>query len=370
MAEVTLDGKRYVVEERAASLIERIRELSGSGGFADGGMSGESDSVQGPDESEMEALVQIYREYLELSEEQQAYVLNYDVMEEMTEQAGERNHLDQNTKIRAEGVEWYIRLEVSPVAETDVFYRELQSSIGSGTLRTLYRIGFTDLLTGEEYQPEREVALTIPADSVLRKAGAEPEAPDHEMEGESSQGQNEGTDGAGLNGGSAAGDVGSSQGQNEGTDGAGLNGGSAAGDAGSSSGPAGGDMEGEQFLVILVGEDGSIWYPDFVSEDGAFLLKAKDFTHFGIAAALAESSLVLEDETESETENETETDAVTEAERVPETESESETETAVAAAGFGGPMVILWIVMLVVGTNILVLSFLGKKGYLNFPGEE
>ncbi len=310
MAEVELDGKRYVVDEKAASLIERIRELSSNSGFEDRGEDG------GPDESEIETLVQIYREYLELSEEQQAYVLNYDVLEEMTEQAGEQNHQDSDTKIRAEGVEWYIKLEVSPVAETDVFYRELQGSIGSGMLRTLYRIGFTDLLTGEEYQPEREVALVVPADGAFLEDG-------------SGQGQSVGTDGTGL---------------------------------------YDSLVDEEQFLVILVSGDGLIWYPDFVSEDGAFLLKAKGFTHFGIAEALAESSLVLEDETESEAE----TEAVTEAETVPETapESESETEAAVAAAGFGGPVVVLWIIMLVVGTNILVLSFLGKKGYLNFPGGE
>lgn len=327
MVAVTVNGKRYVVDEDSADLIAQIRELS-----------------ENKEEPDVADVVALYRKYQDFSEEQQAYVLNYEELETMMEQVGEKNHLDEKTLVQAEELDWYVRLNVKQEDAGDEIYTELQESLGGARLQRLYEISLMDLLTGREYKPGGEVTIRIPKDEDLEELRAL-------LEKESSSGAAARTSRSGRS--------------NAVSKTVSLGAGTTVRDDPAKDMETGEETESEtgtpSLMVVHCHEDGSIEYPDCTEEDGMLVFQTKDFSHFGVLEASAESALTLQEEPDTETEAGTEAET---AAPVPEEQASSQ------KAGYSGPLLPVLIVLLVLGTDLLVLAALGKKGYLNFGGKD
>ena len=139
-----LDGVTYMVDAEAAALMKRIAELRDNGGMDD------------------EGILDAYRTYDAMSSELKAQVFNYDDLEALCTALGVRGHHDAKTGMKAEGLPWYVLLEVEAI-DGGSEYETVAGSIGRNKLAGLWRIGFVNRLTGEPFVPYEDVTVRIEA---------------------------------------------------------------------------------------------------------------------------------------------------------------------------------------------------------------
>lgn len=141
---LVLDGVTYMVDAEAAGLMKRIAELRDAGGMDDDG------------------ILDAYRTYADMSSELKAQVFNYADLQALCTALGVRGHRDGMSGIKAEGLPWYVGLEVAIIADGDD-YDAVAGSIGHNELLALWHIEFINRLTGEVFTPYENVTLRVDA---------------------------------------------------------------------------------------------------------------------------------------------------------------------------------------------------------------
>ncbi len=141
---LVLDGVTYMVDAEAAALMKRIAALRDNGGTDDDG------------------ILEAYKTYDAMSSKLKAQVFNYDDLEALCTALGVRGHHDSKTGMKAEGLPWYVLLEVEAL-DSGSEHETVAGSIGSNRLAGLWRVGFIDRLTGEAFTPYEDVTLRVTA---------------------------------------------------------------------------------------------------------------------------------------------------------------------------------------------------------------
>lgn len=107
-------------------------------------------------------VVKAYQAYQALTESQKKQVTNAAELDRLTALAGEKNHTDEATGITVDGPDWYIRLEAAALDASGDEAAALQK-ITKGKPLLVWKIGLVNLLTGEDFEPEEPVTVTVPA---------------------------------------------------------------------------------------------------------------------------------------------------------------------------------------------------------------
>jgi len=111
---------------------------------------------------DVDQVVQAYLAYQKLTESQKKQVTNAADLDRLTALAGEKNHTDEATGITVDGPDWYIRLEATALDASGDEAAALQK-ITDGKPLLVWKIGLVNLLTGENFEPEEPVTVTVPA---------------------------------------------------------------------------------------------------------------------------------------------------------------------------------------------------------------
>ena len=141
---LVLDGVTYMVDAEAAELMKRIATLRDSGGMDDDG------------------ILEAYKTYAAMSGKLKAQVFNYDDLEALCTALGVRGQHDSKTGMKAEGLPWYVLLEVEAL-DSGSEHETVAGSIGRNRLAGLWRVRFLDRLTGEAFTPYEDVTLRVTA---------------------------------------------------------------------------------------------------------------------------------------------------------------------------------------------------------------
>lgn len=139
---LVLDGVTYMVDAEAASLMKRIADLRDAGGMND------------------EGILDAYRTYDNMSRELKAQVFNFADLQALCTALGVRGHRDGMSGIKAEGLPWYVGLEVTAIT-SGADYDTVAGSIGHNELLALWNIAFVNRLTGETFTPYENVTLRM-----------------------------------------------------------------------------------------------------------------------------------------------------------------------------------------------------------------
>lgn len=143
--DVTVDGVKYNVSKKAGTVIEQITKMPKN------------------DKYDLNAVLAAYKTYEKLTEKQKAEVVNYADLEAKMNLAGVDNHQDTANGIKADGLEWYIKLKVKKINTREDSYGKLEDSIGSNKLLNLWDIKLENLLDNSKYQPAGKVKLRAPS---------------------------------------------------------------------------------------------------------------------------------------------------------------------------------------------------------------
>lgn len=141
---LVLDGVTYMVDAEAASLMQTIANLRDAGGTDD------------------EGILSAYRTYDAMSSELKAQVFNFADLEAMCDALGVRAHRDSLSGFAAEGLPWYVGLEITAITD-GADYEIVAGSIGHNALLSLWHIEFVNRLTGERFTPYDSVTLRVAA---------------------------------------------------------------------------------------------------------------------------------------------------------------------------------------------------------------
>ena len=141
---LVLDGVTYMVDAEAAELMKRIATLRDNGGMDDDG------------------ILETYKTYAAMSGKLKAQVFNYDDLEALCTALGVRGQHDSKTGMKAEGLPWYVLLEVEAL-DSGSEHETVAGSIGRNRLAGLWRVRFLDRLTGEAFTPYEDVTLRVTA---------------------------------------------------------------------------------------------------------------------------------------------------------------------------------------------------------------
>ena len=112
---------------------------------------------------EMNEAIELYSEYMTLSEEEKAEVENYGELAQVFEAIGAVNHRDSATNIEIDGLQWYYKLNVYERTPDNSAIDKLEQ-ISRKDLKELcsYSISITDLITDESYEPVDGITVRIP----------------------------------------------------------------------------------------------------------------------------------------------------------------------------------------------------------------
>lgn len=113
---VTVDGVKYNVSKEAGVIIEQIVKMPKD------------------DKYDLNAVLTAYKAYEKLTVKEKAEVINYADLEAKMNLIGVDNHQDISTKIKVNGLEWYIKLTVKGINASEDSFGKLEESIGSNLL--------------------------------------------------------------------------------------------------------------------------------------------------------------------------------------------------------------------------------------------
>ena len=131
-----------------------------------------ADKTEFTDE-EIAAIVDAYGKYEQLSDEEKLFAKNYKEFEEkVLSKLGKDLHYDEPTKTDARDnseslLPWHVRIDVSEPKLTDEQLADIREVLGDdANLDSVRVIGYTDILTGKEYDPSGLVKIKIPAEGI------------------------------------------------------------------------------------------------------------------------------------------------------------------------------------------------------------
>ena len=112
---------------------------------------------------EMNKAIELYSEYMSLSEEEKAQVENYEELMQVFEAIGNVNHRDASSGIDIDGLQWYYKLNVDERKLDNSVISSLEQ-IPEKDLKELcsYSISITNLITNESYEPACGITVRIP----------------------------------------------------------------------------------------------------------------------------------------------------------------------------------------------------------------
>ena len=114
-------------------------------------------------DSQLEAIIEAYKAYDSLSDDDKLLVKNYGEFEKLLERLGKFMHQDKESGIMAEGIQWQYKLIVQKTDFTEEEINDVKSTLGEDSKPlTAYDIHFEDLLTGKEYEPDKPVTIRVP----------------------------------------------------------------------------------------------------------------------------------------------------------------------------------------------------------------
>lgn len=142
-AYVTVNGVTYAVSPATKEAVELITALG--------------------DAPSDEAVLTAYRKYDALTPDEKLFVDNISSLEALTANIGERLHTDAASGARAEGnIPWYVRLDVTRADASPGEVKALAKDFGTEFITSeCLEIGFTDLLTGEAWQPSEDISVEV-----------------------------------------------------------------------------------------------------------------------------------------------------------------------------------------------------------------
>lgn len=141
---VTIDGVTYMVDKKAASLMEKIAT--------------ESKKSQ----TDTAAVASLWNEYGTLTNKVKAEVFNYDDLKALTVKAGEINRKDEILGVSAEGLEWYMRIKAQKLQSTTAEYKTFEGSLENAEIIELWNIKCINTLTGEETLLPKGCKIKLP----------------------------------------------------------------------------------------------------------------------------------------------------------------------------------------------------------------
>lgn len=109
--------------------------------------------------------MEIMKDYMALNENGQLALKEMEGMTILQNVIGLENHRHTDTEIIAEGVEWNIRLVVQKVSDQKVL-NDVKQKVTDRNLLEMWDISLEDCITGEKYQPQKEVTIKIPLKNI------------------------------------------------------------------------------------------------------------------------------------------------------------------------------------------------------------
>ncbi|MBE6050748.1 MAG: DUF4430 domain-containing protein [Clostridium sp.] len=113
-------------------------------------------------DSELNNIIETYKMYEMLSDEDKPKVENYVEFESLLEEVGEAMHYDKEKNIIVENLEWYYKLEVTEQEFSNEEKEEIEKVLGKDAAILLsYNISIKNLLTGEKAHLDKSVTVKI-----------------------------------------------------------------------------------------------------------------------------------------------------------------------------------------------------------------
>lgn len=114
-------------------------------------------------DKQLRAVIDAYKEYEALSDDDRLLVKNYDEFEKVLKKLGRVFHRDESSGITVSGLQWRYKLVVKQKQITDDQQDKLNGILGAGSeLLVMYDISLTDVVTAKEYDPDKTVTVKIP----------------------------------------------------------------------------------------------------------------------------------------------------------------------------------------------------------------
>ena len=109
-----------------------------------------------------DAVLALLRTFYKLGETQQLALENSDAVKLAQSIVAEYNHTNAFTGVKADGLEWNIRLVIKD-AEDETTLNSIKAKLENSDILTIWDIYLEDVLTGKKYKPEEAVQLKIPS---------------------------------------------------------------------------------------------------------------------------------------------------------------------------------------------------------------
>ncbi|NLY82671.1 MAG: hypothetical protein GX078_07835, partial [Clostridiales bacterium] len=145
---VIVDGVQYDVSERVADVINGINEMPKD------------------DSATEETVVKRFKAYDALTKAEKAKVVNYEDLEAAMSRIAVANQKDSATGLEALKAKWNIKLVTDSVDNGDAAFGELARYLDGKNILRMLNIEIIDILTGDKYDFEDTVKLSIPADGI------------------------------------------------------------------------------------------------------------------------------------------------------------------------------------------------------------
>ncbi len=145
---VIVDGVQYDVSERVADVINGINEMPKD------------------DSATEETVVKRFKAYDVLTKAEKAKVVNYEDLEAAMSRIAVANQKDSATGLEALKAKWNIKLVTDSVDNGDAAFGELARYLDGKNILRMLNIEIIDVLTGDKYDFEDTVKLSIPADGI------------------------------------------------------------------------------------------------------------------------------------------------------------------------------------------------------------
>ena len=114
-------------------------------------------------DKQLKSVIDAYKEYEDLSDDDRLLVKNYDEFEKVLKKLGRVLHRDDSTGIAVSGLQWRYKLVVKQRQITDKQRDKLTGILGEGSeLLVMYDISLIDVVTAKEYDPDKPVTVKIP----------------------------------------------------------------------------------------------------------------------------------------------------------------------------------------------------------------
>ena len=158
---VTIKNIEYEVSEATASSIEKIDVLLNP----EEGQEVLPEDFSELTEEQVEDILSAYRAYMALTDDEKLFVENYEEFEAVLEKLGEEFHYDNESGVDVRGNEvlpWNVKINVQPQTVSDEQLTAIRETLGEeADMMLLCDIHFTDMITGNEYEPDAPITVKI-----------------------------------------------------------------------------------------------------------------------------------------------------------------------------------------------------------------